>query len=416
MLELQFLDVGQGDSTYIRFPNGTTMLIDCNIRDDGFFGWFDDMLAIDPDASDEKRVLDYLVITHPHEDHIRGIGKLKDRYTIRNIWESGHRLYVPKEKQDKYTHYYDLLNLIQKVKKNNGEHIQLKAYNTITIEEEPDVNFTVLSPTFAYLEEAQPTKRDIHDQCAVLKLEYAGRSVMFTGDSSMEAWQDRIVPYYSDENGRDNLLDSTILHASHHCSYTFFKPKGKKDDEPYTTGLEKIKPEITIISVGKDNNHDHPHEDAYKLYCEHTANGQAQVYMTKDFGTISVKIHPTGDYFVYCKQMDKMAKKFTIGKLSIQTTPELPLDGFYDKKVNLNFKAKFQNKPKGTTSITYHWIIQNNGIGEDSSHHELFEGQYDTSSTYNNMTAYTGTHDLLCIARNQRNNIIATERIQISIK
>lgn len=39
-MKVYFLDVGQGDCTFIKCPNGTTILVDCNIsNDDFYFGW-----------------------------------------------------------------------------------------------------------------------------------------------------------------------------------------------------------------------------------------------------------------------------------------------------------------------------------------------------------------------------------------
>lgn len=412
MLQVEFLDIGQGDSTFITFPNGTTMLIDCKIDGDGFLLQLDEKL---PDG-DNKKVLDYLVITHPHNDHFKGIGKIKERYQINNIWESGHRLYVPEDKKAKYTDYYDMLNLIQKVKSAGGTHQKLTAYNDLTIDDEPDVNFLVLSPTRAYLELEQPTKRHIHDQCLVLKLTYGRRSIIFTGDSSMEAWKERIVPYYSDESLRPNLLGSTILHASHHCSYTFFKPEGKKDEESYLTGLEKIQPEITIISVGEQNNHGHPDEDSLKLYKENTF--QEQVYMTKDHKTIFVYIFENDDYLVETENMKKLAKRATIGKASIQVSPSPKENGKYDINVPLVFQMKFSKLPKDQGTLKFKWTVQNNGIGDSDhgKHHEFYIGVEGNSSKYTNTTAYIGEHKLLCEVYNQRGTLIATSMIHIMVE
>lgn len=291
MIQIHFLDVGQGDSTFILFPNGTTMLIDCNIKgDNSLLHWLDKHL---PSMSNGKRVLDYLVITHPHKDHFSGIGKLAKRYRINNMWESGHRLYVPRTENEEYQDYDDYLRLIQTVKRQGGEHKALEAFSKICISHEPDVEFLILSPARAYLKKEKPTKRDIHDQCTVMKMNYVGGSVLFTGDSSMEAWKELIVPYYSDLSGKPNLLKSTIIHASHHGSYTFFKPEGKKEVEPFTLALTKIQPQITIISVGENNKHGHPDDEALSLYEHYTDD---QVYLTKKHGNIKLELHRNGEH------------------------------------------------------------------------------------------------------------------------
>ena len=408
-MKVYFLDVGQGDCTFIKCPNGTTILVDCNISNDDFLFWLEDKL---PENDDGKKILDYLIITHPHEDHIKGIGKLKE-YIIKNIWESGHRMYIPEEEQKDYPHYYDMLDLIQKVKKSGNNHKKLSAYNEIEITDEPDVKFLVLSPTKAYLEDEKPTERDIHDQCMVFRIEYKGISIMFTGDSSMEAWKERIVPYYSDDSGRPNLLDSTLLHASHHGSYTFFKPKGKKDEDSYITSIEKIDPKITIISVGENNVHGHPDEDALELYKKHTFN--KQVFMTKEHGTLHVEINEDGNYSIFTDNMLKAMKKPTIASIRIDAIPLPENNGLYSKGILITFKAVFTKLPSDQKVANYKWIVQNNATGEDH-HHDWYIGDDSTSKTYENATAYTGSHTLLCEVRNSRGNIIAANTLIVNVE
>jgi Predicted hydrolase (metallo-beta-lactamase superfamily) len=283
----------------------------------------------------------------------------------------------------------------------------------LDIDDEPDVKILVLSPTKAYLKEEKPTDRDIHDQCVVLRVEYNGKSILFTGDSSMEAWKERIVPYYSDESGRPNLLDSTILHVSHHGSYTFYKPKGKSKDEAYTDAIEKIDPEIAIISVGKDNRHGHPDEDALALYNKYTFNGQ--VYMAMDHGTIFLQIDEDGNYTIETETMRNSSKLLTIGAVKIVTTPSPNEDDLYDIGVELTFKAKITKMPSDQTIKNLKWIVQNNAVGDDK-HHDWYVRQYKNSRTYENQTAYSGSHTLLCEVRNQRGRIVATKAIKVNVK
>ena len=151
----------------------------------------------------------------------------------------------------------------------------------------------------------------------------------------------RIVPYYSDDSGRPNLLDSTFLHASHHGSYTFLKPKGKKDEDSYITSIEKIDPKITIISVGENNVHGHPDEDALELYKKHTFN--KQVFMTKEHGTLHVEINEDGNYSIFTDNMLKAMKKPTIASIRIDAIPLPENNGLYSKGIPITFKAVFTN-------------------------------------------------------------------------
>jgi len=80
------LDVGHGDSIFVRFPNGRTMLIDGGVKFSRYdigrrvllpFLWF-------------KKVshIDYLVVTHSDLDHIGGLFSIIDRLSIGEIWMS----------------------------------------------------------------------------------------------------------------------------------------------------------------------------------------------------------------------------------------------------------------------------------------------------------------------------------------
>ena len=98
-MKIVFLDVEQGDSTLVMLEDGTSILVDCNFTDDN-------ITKIKRYLSENKLspdVIDALFITHPHEDHIRGIGKLYEEFEICSIYESGHRLYISDEK--KSPHY-----------------------------------------------------------------------------------------------------------------------------------------------------------------------------------------------------------------------------------------------------------------------------------------------------------------------
>lgn len=403
---VKVLDVGQGDSTFLRLPNGTSILVDCCVNDK-IISWLNDNL---PEDDDGKKILDYLIITHPHEDHIRGIKKLGDNYKINNFYESGHRLYVSNDKKDEYQQYYDMLALIQKVKKNGGEHVKLEAYAPLEIIDEPEVQITVLSPTEAYLLEEKTKDRDIHDQCLVLRVEYKNRVIMFTGDSSLEAWRDRIHPKYEDKK----VLKSTILHASHHGSYTFFKPKGKGDEDANTDIIDVINPDMTIISVGKDNNHGHPDDDALSIYTEVT--NDKQLFRTDEHGSIELTFEEDGDFRVFTEKMKRNMRKPTVGKVVIDTNISPDDDGFYPIGTKLEFSAKIKKKPKGQSIKFITWTVQNNSTGEHDIHHEYYIGQSKKEFKYTNDTAYSGSHTLLCEVYNQRSNLLAVNSIVVKVK
>lgn len=285
-LELFIPNTGQGDCTFIKFPNGKNMLVDFN-KTDVDVDIIEFLRAKIPKKKHEDidktcRRINYLVNTHPHEDHLKGIGNINDdEFYIDEIWESNHRLYVPANQKSQYKNYYDFLDLVNKLKR-RGDVKKLRAGRSpINI---GTTEVYIFAPS-SYVVDSS-SREEIHNQCGILKVEYKGNSILFAGDSNRDSWENRIVPNYSDdkeENGKklDNLLDSTILHASHHGSRYFFVKKND-DDDRYTDSMDKIKPSFTIVSVGKGNKHGHPHMIAMNIYKKKTKYKEKRVWTTKN--------------------------------------------------------------------------------------------------------------------------------------
>jgi competence protein ComEC len=283
-LEIFVPNTGQGDCSFIKFPNGKNMLVDFNKT-----GVDVDIVEFlrkkipkknHDDIGKTCRRINYFVNTHPHEDHIRGIGNLNnDEFYIDEIWESKHRLYVPANQKDEYKDYYDFLDLVNKLKKRNDVKQLTAGRAPIYI---GSTAIYVFAPS-SYVVDSS-SREEIHNQCAILRIEYEGNSILFAGDSDRDSWEDRIVPHYSDdkiENGKrlENLLKSTVLHASHHGSKYFFVEQND-DDDRYTRSMDKINPSFTVVSVGKGNKHGHPHRIAMNIYKDKTK--YKRLWTTKD--------------------------------------------------------------------------------------------------------------------------------------
>ena len=86
-LHVSFLDVGQGDSAFLRLPHGSTLLVDAG----GLVGasTFDigDRVVAPVLRNAGVRRLDYLVLTHGDPDHIGGAGAIVEEFRPRQIWE-----------------------------------------------------------------------------------------------------------------------------------------------------------------------------------------------------------------------------------------------------------------------------------------------------------------------------------------
>jgi len=259
-----FLYVGQGSSTIILVKDGDTyksMLVDINLDSEN--GGVNVPILIS-DLLDGNG-LDVFINTHPHDDHLQGIIELSDEVSINEVWHSGHK---PGKKYNDA--YQDLMKIIEKVKKADGSETLLKGSRDEKLIGE--AHYYVLSPakyvTDDVSDEDPDTRyRRIHEQCAVMKFGIKNTWVMIPGDADRDAFEKHITGYHKER------LGSVVLAASHHGSRTFFHYE--EDDEPYREALNTINPKYVTISAPKqsESKHDHPHEDAVKLYNEKVGSG-----------------------------------------------------------------------------------------------------------------------------------------------
>ncbi len=93
-LRIDFFSVGQGESTLISFPDGRKMLVDGGGSHRA--GGFDPGERLLAPALWLRgiRKLDYLVLTHPHPDHLNGLIFLVRNFTIGEFWESGTVVHI----------------------------------------------------------------------------------------------------------------------------------------------------------------------------------------------------------------------------------------------------------------------------------------------------------------------------------
>ena len=93
-LEIAFLDIGQGDATFINFPNQEQMLVDCG-KDSNV------LAALGRVMNPRDNKIDYLVITHPDADHYGGCVDVMDRFRVKNIIYNGLR-----KESDQFWQYF----------------------------------------------------------------------------------------------------------------------------------------------------------------------------------------------------------------------------------------------------------------------------------------------------------------------
>ncbi len=212
---LTFLDVGQGDSTFIEFPSGHRMLIDgggvaagrfLNLRDESTFSIGEEVVSAYLFFRGFRR-LDTVVLTHAHHDHMDGLFNVIENFEVGEFW-LGRNPMTPR--------YRSLI-----------ERIQEKRIPIRWVSAGQKIGpFTVLHPPADWI----PRKTAQNDDSVVLLLNTEGATALLTGDIERRL----SVP------GRVD-----VLKVPHHGS------KGVRS---------RIPARVRVISVGGSNPFGHPHE------------------------------------------------------------------------------------------------------------------------------------------------------------
>lgn len=237
------IDVGQGDSILVISPSRGSMLIDTG---DNFVGYaLSNVTKVLKDNGIKD--LDYLVITHPHQDHIGNILPILSSYKIDKVISSGV-IYTNNTYEKALTEIRDRKIPFQVVRA--GDKIDL----------DKDMSVDVLAPSEPLLSE------NINNTSVVLKLTYKGFRALLTGDAESES-ETRQIKEKSD-------LAADVIKIGHHGS-------SSSTSDYY---LSRVSPRIAIISVGKGNPFNHPSSETIKKLEDRNIN----TYTTENYGTVSV--------------------------------------------------------------------------------------------------------------------------------
>jgi len=239
-LKVHFLDVGQADSTLIELPNNQIMLIDGGNNNDS------DIIIEYLKEKDIKKI-DYLIGTHPHEDHIGGLDDIIDSLEIGKIYLPGV-VHTTKTFE----------NLLNSIKRKSKKIITAKAGVNIVNEDQLKLYF--LSPI-------KKDYKELNHYSAVIKLEYQENSFLFTGDAEIVNEEEIIVEY-------SDLSKVDVLKIAHHGS----------SSSSSNNFLDIIEPDYGVISVGNDNQYGHPSPTVIKRL----NNKDIKIYRTDLQGTITL--------------------------------------------------------------------------------------------------------------------------------
>src|SRR3989344_7642156 len=204
-LGVYFLDVGQGDSELIVFPDGVKVLIDGGPSKEVLF-------ELGEIFSPTDRYIDLVMITHPQLDHYGGIGDVIERYQVGAFIFNGEE--GVGETWDEFKN---------KLKEKEVPIIVLGEGDKIKYE---DKEINILSPSAGLL-----AHRDLNEGSLVAELIGEGVKILFTGDIGFEA-EEVLLEKYD--------MDIDVLKVAHHGSR-------------YASGmafLEEATPLISVVEVG----------------------------------------------------------------------------------------------------------------------------------------------------------------------
>lgn len=220
VLTVAFLDVGQGDATFIETPGGVQVLID-----GGPNGSVLRELGEVQDFSD--RDIDIVLVTHPDKDHIAGLIDVFDRYRI--ISFGGSSVLHESVYADALEEALTQENTLEIIPIIRGEIIDLGS----------GVLLEVLFPDRSVEGIAS------NDGSVIVRLVYGDTSFMLTGDSPAA------IENFLVQTSCDICLQSTVLKAGHHGSKT----------SSSSEFLKAVSPEVVVFSAGEDNRYGHPNEE-----------------------------------------------------------------------------------------------------------------------------------------------------------
>lgn len=221
-LEVVFLDVGQGDSIFIRTSRNKTVLIDGG----GIPSYYNTDFDTGADIVEPFLYslgldhIDIIVFTHFDEDHSKGLLSLLNNIKVGTVIY-GH--------PDDSALYREMENI---VKERNLKTLRVKQGDEFYVDE---LEFRVLNPPSQNFQH-----KSSNDNSVVLKMVYKNFSFLFTGDLEIKGEQDLIKADFD--------LKSNILKVGHHGSFT----------STSLDFLSKVKPDFAIISVGENNSFGHP--------------------------------------------------------------------------------------------------------------------------------------------------------------
>ena len=244
-LRIDFLDVGQGDSALVTMPDGTTLLVD------GGGNPMDSARRIGETVVSEYlwwrglSNVDYVLPTHADADHIDGLNDVLKNFSVRATLIARHPADDP-----------EFAKFAQTLAQTNTPSETIDAGDVMKF---GDVSVSVLWPPAG-------GGKSTNNDSVVLLIRYGERTILLTGDIEEAAERSLLAS--------QQALHADLIKVPHHGSKT-------SSTEGFVIAT---KPQLAIISVGRNSRFGHPHKEVVERW---RSNG-ATVFTTGNSGTITI--------------------------------------------------------------------------------------------------------------------------------
>jgi competence protein ComEC len=242
-LEVTVLDVGQGDSSFVSFPDGSTLLIDGgglagSERVGGYRSGFDvGENVVSPYLwSRGIQHIDAIAVTHGDHDHLDGLRSVMENFDIGEVWIG---------REENRLAFQSFLSEAREL----GIHIAPKVQGG-------HFDWGGASGDFLRPQENGAAAKPSNDDSLVLRITDGARHFLFTGD--IEERAERAMLDNGLNNGLNNgaAIESDFLKVPHHGSKTSSTQRF----------LEAVSPRVAVVSVGEANPFGHPAEVVVERY------------------------------------------------------------------------------------------------------------------------------------------------------
>lgn len=220
-LKVTYLDVGQGDSELIEFPDGKTALVDGGPDKKVLEGLGKNMPFY-------RRKIDVVFLSHPHADHVAGLVHVLSRYEVGRVVLTRAVHNAPE--------YQEFLKLIKEKNIPATEGIRGAEFDFSS-----GCKIKILYPTGTL------DSQNLNNTSEVLMLESGKTRFLFMGDLEKDG-SDKLLALSSD-------LHADVIKVPHHGSQNALNESLYK----------KADPQYAVISAGKDNKYGHPHTELLRF-------------------------------------------------------------------------------------------------------------------------------------------------------